>query len=111
MKDYTRQLKHLCTSKHVYLNPELTLDGLAKLLNTNRTYLSVTLHEKLHTSFYGYINPLRVAHAAELFKNTNLSVKDVMIRSGFSSFNSFRRAFSAVYGCTPGEYQKQFKKG
>lgn len=106
MKNYTAKLEKLCRDKRVYLHQDLTLEKLAKLLGTNRTYISVTLHDVMGTSFYGYINPMRVTYAAELIRNGNLSVKDVMTRSGFSSFNSFRRAFFEKYGCTPGEYVK-----
>lgn len=107
MKNYTAKLEKLCKDKRVYLQNDLTLDKLAKMLDTNRTYISVTLHDVMGTSFYGYINPKRVAYAAELMRKGNHSVKDVMQRSGFNSFNSFRRAFSDKYGCTPGEFIKE----
>ncbi len=107
MKDYSQELKQLCTKKKVYLQPDLTLSELADMLGTNRTYLSATFHEVLHTSFCGYINALRCAHAAKLLKKSGHTVKEVMFCSGFSHYNSFRNAFVAIYGCTPGEYQKR----
>lgn len=111
MKNYTAKLEKLCRDKRVYLHADLTLEKLAKMLGTNRTYISVTLHDVMGTSFYGYINPMRAAYAAELIRNGNHSVKDVMARSGFNSFNSFRRAFYEKYGCTPGEYVKALSSG
>ena len=106
MKDYSRELKLLCDKKKVYLSPDLTLSGLAEMLGTNRTYLSSTLHEVLHTTFHDYINALRVAHAEKLLKKPGCTVKEVMLCSGFIHYNSFRNAFEKIYGCAPGVYKR-----
>lgn len=106
MKDLSQELKQLCDEKKVYLSPDLTLAGLAAMLGTNRTYLSATLHEVLHTTFNEYINVLRIAHAAKLLKmQGDTTVRKVMLCSGFAHYNSFRNAFVKVYGCTPGVYR------
>lgn len=107
MEDYTMQLKRLCEEELIYLQPDITLNRLAKRLGTNRTYLSETLHKNLRTSFCSFINSQRAAYAASLLKHPGRTVKEIRYLSGFSSYNGFRRAFFKVYGCTPGEYQKR----
>ncbi len=107
MEDYSVQLKRLCEEELIYLKPDITLNQLAKMLGTNRTYLSVTLHTQYRTSFCNFINSQRAAYAALLLKQPGRTVKSVMYLSGFGSYNGFRRAFIKSYGCTPGEYQKR----
>ena len=53
------------------------------------------------TSFKQISNEVRLQRARELLTNTNLSVKQIAARTGFSNANSFSRAFKGLSGETP----------
>ncbi len=91
-----------------WLNPSLTLQNLAVALNTNRTYLSEYFNRTLNTTFYDYLNNLRINYACEiLLSKPDLSIIQVAEKSGFNSLSTFRRSFEKQMGCTPATYRKQ----
>lgn len=94
--------------QHPWLNPTLTLQDLAIALHTNRTYLSEYFNKKLNTTFYDYLNGIRVNHACQILRSEpNLSIIQIGERSGFHSLSTFRRAFEKHKSCTPAEYRNR----
>lgn len=83
--------------------------GLPALLS-----LSGKSHEHLCRAFRQYagqtptafICGLRLDYAANLLVNSNLSVLDVMLASGFENLSHFNHRFRARYGCPPREFRK-----
>lgn len=102
-------LEETIQKKELYRNPTLTLQELSLEFGTNRTYLSQYFNDELHTTFYKYINDLRVKCAERLLRTENIPIMTVCERSGFNSVSTFHRAFRRVHGCTPSEYA--LKKG
>ena len=98
--------KHFINKK-LYLDPSLKLSDMAKAVGTNRTYLSRYLNDCLDTTFYDFVNGLRLAHALELIERREYSISAIAAMSGFNSYSTFRRCFIAKYGLTPGEYRDQ----
>lgn len=105
MKELTSKLMQICDSESIFLDSNISLNTLARMIGTNRTYLSVTLRDELHTNFHEFINTRRVRYAVDQLRAGNYNIKEIMYNSGFNSYNSFRNAFYAIYHCTPGEYQ------
>lgn len=103
------RLEQLMHEKLLYLNPDLTMGELAQQLATNRTYLSDCLSNELQTTFYDYINQLRIERSVmPLMQNDNtLSLEQIATQSGFKSISTFRRAFRKLTGQLPSEYMKQ----
>lgn len=94
------------SERHLYLNPTLNINGLARELGTNRTYISNFINQQLHTTFYEYVNHWRVKRAKELLEETSQPIEQVAANSGFNSLSSFRRYFAKVVGMTPAKYRK-----
>lgn len=91
----------------LYLNPQLKLSDVARQVGTNRTYLSRFFNQDMKTTFYDYVNNLRMNHAEELLRETDLTLNAIAEKSGFNSISTFRRAFAAKHNCTPSEYRKR----
>lgn len=89
----------------VYLNPELRLSDLARLVGTNRTYLSQYFNREANTSFHDYVNGMRTDHAERLLSETDLPMDKVAEMSGFGSKQTFYRMFRKRYGCTPAQFR------
>lgn len=111
-EDYHTMLIHLLEKQEIYINTDLRITDVAKMLNTNRTYTSRLLNDAFHTNFADLINSYRAKKSAEILKsdiNNEFSMEDITIMSGFSSVSSFYRSFKKETGVTPGDYKKEMK--
>ena len=98
----------------LYLNPKLTLQDVSAAIGTNRTYLSDYLNKILKTTFYEYINALRIRRACELIDSMTQENKRSMLEiselSGFNSISTFNRSFAKMIGVTPSQYLAKKQK-
>ncbi|MDO9512940.1 MAG: AraC family transcriptional regulator [Bacteroidales bacterium] len=95
----------------MYRNPELTLEDLARTLNTNSKYLSQVINEFYGVNFYTLVNKLRVDYASEIIRSKNskgFTLTYVGQISGFNSKSTFNLAFKKFTGQTPSDYIKEF---
>lgn len=86
----------------VYLNCQLHIEDVAKLLGTNRTYVSRVCRVKFGMTFTELMNYHRVEYSKGLLlDDPHLRVEEVAAESGFSSASFFARVFKNREGCTP----------
>ena len=102
---YSR-IQALFTEQKIYLNPRLKLSDVASMSGTNRTYVSNFFNRYLNTTFFDYVNGLRVDHACGLLLTTQDSLDQVSANSGFNSLSTFHRVFSKMMKCTPSDYRR-----
>lgn len=96
------RIEKVMVSEQLFLNPELKLVDLVKLLNTNRNYVYKAMNVDMKMSFSEYVNRLRVDYAEQLIaSHPELTLQEVAIRSGFASTPSFYRNFKAFKGHSP----------
>jgi AraC-like DNA-binding protein len=94
----------LVNDEKLFLYPNLKVSDLAKQLNSNRNYIYHAINVEMGTSFSDYINCLRVDYASRLLEERpELSINDVMTKSGFTSSSAFYRNFKKFKGITPTE--------
>lgn len=105
--DLSSRIEALFTVEKIYLKPQLKLSDVARAVGTNRTYVSNWFNRDAGTTFYDYVNTLRVQHACELLVSSDVSVKCVAEMSGFNSSQAFIRVFSRVMGMSPTAYRAQ----
>lgn len=91
-----------------FTKPGLTIEELATILGTNRTYLSSYIKTTFHVSFREWIADHRIEYAKCLFRdNTNMTVEEVSTASGFQSLSYFTKIFAQKEGETPSKWKKQ----
>ena len=105
-------LERQIEKQKLYLKPDLSIADLSRLVATNRTYLSVYFKEVLHSSFYDYINKMRIQYAClPLMQNEHpIKIEVIAMESGFRSVTTFRRAFIKNMGITPNKYLKKLHR-
>lgn len=108
---YNRALRCM-EENHLYLNPHLTLDELAKHINTNRTQLSTCINRITQSNFNSWLAWYRVNHLLNQYnllsqESTPLTLEELYEKSGFASRSSFYRQFKSVTGLTPSQFTKQ----
>lgn len=79
----------------------ITLKNMAKKLGYEEHYLSRCFHHTIPMHFSRYVNWYRVNTATELLKNSELSIAEIALASGFQSIRNFNRVFLELTGTTP----------
>jgi AraC-like DNA-binding protein len=91
----------------VYVDPELSLAGLAGRLGLSSHQLSELVNSRLGKGFSRYLRERRVdAAKAMLLAEPKASVLSVGLSVGFTSQSNFYEAFREIEGSTPGQYRK-----
>ncbi|MGM9741895.1 MAG: helix-turn-helix domain-containing protein [Candidatus Cryptobacteroides sp.] len=104
---YTRICQYLDENRP-YLDPEYSLDNLARALISNKSYISKVINEGSGLNFCQLMNRYRVNFAMEMFRsNPQLKTKDLSEISGFNSQVTFNMAFKLFCGTTPGVWCKE----
>lgn len=99
----------LIESEKLYLNPELDQKLIAKMLNSNKSYIYKAINTNSNLNFKGIINYYRIEESKRLIQQLMLEKKQVdftfiMQLSGFNSKASFYRIFKMLVGMSPIEY-------
>ncbi len=103
-------LKEHFEKKMPYLDPELTLNDVAKSLLTNKVYLSRAINEFTGQNFCQFVNFYRIKYAMRLFiGNNSYKISDLAFRSGFHTERSFAMAFRLYMNIPPSQWCKQNK--
>lgn len=93
-----------------FLRKNITVDGLAKDLKTNRDYLSKSVNELKGKNFSQYLNELRINYIVEeLSTNEKLrkyTISAIADEVGFNTSESFSNAFKKITGTLPSFYIK-----
>ena len=107
LRKLKKQVDELMAEEQMFLNPELKLSDIANRLNTSSFVLCYLFNQHMGTSFYDYINNLRVENFKQRAKNgeTKLYTLDALAtRCGYNSRTTFFRNFKKATGMTPSEY-------
>ena len=93
----------------IYLDPTLSLESLAKKLNTDRYSLSQVINQEFNINFYEFINDHRIGECMATIQNSPSppeSIADLIYSSGFNNKVSFYKAFKKRNDMTPAQYIK-----
>ena len=84
----------------------LTVSGLADIAGMSRSVFAARFNAIVGQSPMEFLKSLRLERAADLLTGTELPVKTVASRAGYSSRSSFTRAFLAMRGLSPLEFRR-----
>ena len=93
----------------LYLKNDFTLHDLAKILDTNRRYVSQVINERFEQNFSSFINEFRIKEAMKLMSDPNyqkFTIDSISKKVGFNSISAFNGAFKKVTGITPSTFAK-----
>lgn len=89
---------------------KLLLSDISKLENLSLHYLSHLFKKTLGISFQSYMKQLRFEKALNLLTETDSSILDICIASGFSDIKYLNQLFDEYFGCTPGQYRRHLRE-
>jgi len=59
-------------------------------------------------TFVHFVNEYKVAHACKLLSDTDMTISQICLESGFNNFSHFNNHFKQITGISPSQYRKQF---
>jgi len=100
-----KELLSFMDANKPYLDPKVSLSGLADQLNISTNQLSQVINQKEQVNFHDFINQYRteefIRRASE---NTSFSLLAHALDSGFNSKSSFNSVFKKQKGMTPSQF-------
>lgn len=89
-----------------YSMPELNLAMTAEQFHISKKYVSQFLKDQTGKSYNEYVEELRLTHAMELLRQSSLSMTEVAMQCGFSSQNTFYKAFRRRFDISPSSVRR-----
>lgn len=86
---------------------KISLDEIANYVGYSKYYTSTTFHKKYGVTIQDFVINLKIEYSKKLLLETNYSIMEIIMESGFSSLSSFYTIFNKMVGCTPLKFKKQ----
>lgn len=83
----------------------LSLEAVAGQVHLNPAYFSTLFKQATGSSFKEYLNMVRVEESKRLLSNTDYSLIDIAVATGFEDQSYFSKVFKKYTGLTPKQYR------
>jgi AraC-like DNA-binding protein len=110
LENLKTKLQNLMETEKPFLDSQLTLSVLAKLLGVNTTVLSYVINSGFEKNFNDFVNEFRITEVKNNLQNgaaENSNLLGIAFDSGFNSKATFNRAFKKFTGVSPKEFQEK----
>lgn len=103
-------LMTLFEREKLYRNVDVKIHDVARMIGTNKSYLSRALNIRVSKNFCQFVNYYRVKEICTLFvENPKSDMRAMCEQCGFSSQSNFSIVFKFNTGHTPGEWCRMIK--
>ena len=93
-----------------HFRENISLEKVASLTNQSRSAFCRFFKTHTRTSYFQYLNEIRIAYACELIRDGNHDVTRACFASGFNNLSNFHRQFKKLVQVKPNEYRQLFQK-
>lgn len=91
---------------------DLPIEEVATKFNYNTSYFSRFYKRFMGITYTDYLNSLRLDRAYKMLRDSDQTILEISINSGFSNVRTFYNVFSKNFGLSPQQYRnKYFRKG
>lgn len=94
------------TIQQEYAN-HLSLREMAERYHLDKSYLSTLFHSEVGQTFTAYLTQVRIGHACDYLKNTQLSHNEIAILCGFNNDAYLKKVFKKTMLMSPSQYRKK----
>ena len=108
-KEYNEKFISICNYINQHCTEDLTLEQVAEMAGFSKYHFSRLFKQFTNVTFYKYLNQKRISRAEKLLINSETTVTEVALQSGFSSMSAFIRMFKIVKLCTPTEFRNMYQ--
>ena len=104
-----RNLQNIKEYIDTHYADKITLEQLSSKYYINKYYLTRSFKDQFGLPVNSYLIQVRVTHAKQLLRFTELSIEKIGQECGMNDANYFSRIFKKIEGIAPGEYRKMWK--
>lgn len=90
--------------EHHYMR-DVSLDQAAEAMGMSAFYFSRFFRTSYNQTFLEYLTAYRIDRAVELLQQTDIPVREIAVRVGYTDANYFTKVFKRHLGVTPTEYR------
>ena len=87
---------------------EINLGQLAQMVDMNASYLSSIFKKETGMTYSEYLVSCRIEQACKMLVETNKSINDIALKSGYQNARYFSKQFTKQIGLKPSEYRKLY---
>ena len=85
---------------------KILLREFGEQFHLSEKYISRYFKEHFHITLSQYVTYLRLEHAKQMLQETDISVTEVAMQSGYQNISYFIMSFKKTYGVSPLKYRK-----
>lgn len=100
------RIKTILDYSNEHYNEPITLSEIASVAYLQEDYFCHFFKKEMGVTYFQYLNEIRLSHIYHDLVSTNLSLKAILEKHGFTNYKLFRRMFYEQFKTTPGEYRK-----
>lgn len=109
MEHLVNALDEVISNPDVWQNPDITINDIARIVGTNRTYLQVASKQKGYASVMDMIHHIRIEYVCEQLRTVSSpQIQNIFYDAGYRSRTTAWRNFVNIMGCTPTEFEKTY---
>lgn len=101
-----QRMMHIVEHMQHHYDEPLNVDHYARQCNMSRYYLEHIFTQQIGRSLYAQLIDIRMEHACELLRCSNLLIYDIARMCGYGDPLYFSRAFAKRYEMSPTAYRK-----
>ena len=102
---YTNKFNNVMEFIDTHYMDDLCLDDVAAAADFSKFHFSRLFKQYTGFTFCDYIRHRKIRAAEELLNQSDLSITEVAMQSGFVSLSTFNRVFRQFKHCSPTEYR------
>ncbi len=110
--DFERSIRDMTPIKQFLdenYRDKISLDQIAETFYVNKFYMTRIFKKQYGISIVSYLTQVRITHAKQLLRFTDMPIENVSQECGLSDANYFSRVFRKVEGTSPGEFRKMWQ--
>lgn len=90
---------------------ELSIEEVSRLFNYNASYFSRMYKKFMGVTYTEYLNSLRLDNAFQMLRDSDQTVLEISLQSGFANVKTFYNVFKKKFHLSPQQYRnKYFRK-
>ena len=87
----------------------ITIKEIARVANLSEHSFCRYFKRAFKKPFSHFMAEIRINYASTLLNETDRSISEICLESGFNNFANFNKWFRRIQNCTPSEYRKKYQ--
>lgn len=107
--NYPKHISEIMKYINKNLKEEISIDSLCKEIHLSKSYACSSFKNYTNMTITQYLIQCRLTQAKKLLMETEDSISDIAMQTGFSSFSFFCQTFRKYETCTPLNFRKMYQ--